>query len=366
MITILLISTITGYHQEEWRDLCCYEKGRIEKDGIVTILYYLEHENLQVYQQMLQTFLSPKGSITLNEKEHLFMVKDAKENIEHVEKAFKLIHGNDLQVMIESKIVEIRWDKKLEIGFEGGDTGSLIFIKNATSGAFLRDIAMNLNPANFAPGTTPTGNMAFAGTAFRFRDVHSSTFGTVSASIRAFLEKGQAHILTNPSILLNHHGQSEISSGEQTPFLKATISPGGATAGIEYIDTGTKLTVKAHIISKNTVKLTIQPEVNTISGFATFTIPAGSIAATTSAPIKTIRKVVTEVIVEDGDEIVIGGLLRKEKVVTRRGVPFLMDIPIIGYLFSKYEERDGVQEIMFLIRPKIIKHNTKMKLFDPK
>ncbi len=360
------VLSIVQENQEPWRDLCCYEKGRTEKDGIVTILYYLEHENLQVYNDMLKLFLTPKGFITVNQQEHLLMIRDAKENIPHVENAFLMLHGKDLQVMIEAKVVEVRWDKKLEVGFEGGDTGSLVFIKNATSGSFLREIATNLNPTSFTPGISSTGNMNFSGIAFRFRDVHSSTFGTISATLRTFLERGQAQVLTNPKILCGHHSKATIFSGDETPYLKATITPGGATAGVEYIKTGVTLDVTPHIISKSTVKLTIKPEVKAIRGFTSFPIPFGSTVATTIAPITTTRYADTSIVVEDGEEIVIAGLIRRDKVIIRKGVPILMDIPILGFFFSKTEESDSVQEVIFLIRPRIITHSEKQKLFEPK
>jgi type II secretory pathway component GspD/PulD (secretin) len=73
------------------------------------------------------------------------------------------------------------------------------------------------------------------------------------------------------------------------------------------------------------------------------------------------------VIARTGEEIVIGGLIRKEKVHTRRGIPLLMDIPLIGALFSKIEEQELNTEIIFLLRPTVYPtmQHTPRGMFDP-
>jgi type II secretory pathway component GspD/PulD (secretin) len=68
----------------------------------------------------------------------------------------------------------------------------------------------------------------------------------------------------------------------------------------------------------------------------------------------------TELIVRDGEEVVIGGLFRRDKTLIRRGLPFLSDIPILGYAFGKTEETEIVQEILFFIKPTIIKSEQEM------
>ena len=99
------------------------------------------------------------------------------------------------------------------------------------------------------------------------------------------------------------------------------------------------------------VGLKLKPEVSSTFGF----IPLGSGASAVLAPRFNVRNAETELLVRDGDEVVIGGLYRRVNNTVRRGIPFLSDIPIIGVLFGKYEEEEVVQEILFYIKPTIIK-----------
>jgi type II secretory pathway component GspD/PulD (secretin) len=76
--------------------------------------------------------------------------------------------------------------------------------------------------------------------------------------------------------------------------------------------------------------------------------------------------VTTELLVRDGREVVIGGLYRRDRTLIRRGLPFLSDIPVLGYLFGKTEESEIVQEILFFIKPTIIKSEEEMPRGDYK
>src|SRR5437667_9756230 len=136
-----------------WATFCCFEKGRAEKDGLVTVVYELSHvpsppnplnppqhtQGLEEFQKMLLPYLTPgKGRIELSNRLNSFAVTDTKENIAYVEKMLQLIHKADAPILIEARVVELRWDKNLQIGIEGNLGGTAGFwAQNASSGSFL-------------------------------------------------------------------------------------------------------------------------------------------------------------------------------------------------------------------------------------
>lgn len=346
--------------EPEWRSICCYRKNVVElPDGRVSMIYYLHHENLEQFKALLTPFLNPppKGDIQFNNEMHLFLLTDERSRLETAHEVLTRIHLEDFQVMLEAKVVELRWDRRMEIGLEGGEAGSVIFLKAPDYRSWLQNVALNFNPSSF----TPTG---FQGSSFRFRT--GGQAGTLSGILRSFVERGRAQVLSNPRVMVTNHGKATLSAGDRTPFLKASAAGGAVTAGVEYQPTGIDLDVTAHVLSRNMLRLKLTPKVSNITGFTSFTLPVGSGTATTSAPIIAERTTSTEVIVQDGEEIVIGGLLRRDQVEIRRGIPLLADIPILGYLFSNVQTTDVTQEIVFIIKPKIVLHPQNLRLVDPR
>jgi type II secretory pathway component GspD/PulD (secretin) len=245
--------------------------------------------------------------------------------------------------MIEAKVVELRWDNDLQIGLEGDLTAAAaVFTQPASSEAFFREARVRFNPSD-ALGPAP-----FQGSTFRFHSVDSQR-GTYGGLIQMFVERGKATILSQPRVLVKADETAVIFAGDEVPFPRQLqILPAGAITTFEYRQAGVKLEVTPHIAAPGQVSLRMKPEVTSTLGF----IP---IAQGVTAPQFTVRSVTTELLVRDGEEVVIGGLYQRNKSEVRRGLPFLSDIPLLGYLFGKYEESEVIREVLFFIKPTVIK-----------
>ncbi len=343
-------------HQHMWQDFCCYEKGRVERDGLVTVIYELSHtpraaaagipahelQGLEEYQKMLTPHITPgKGRIEVSNRLNTLAITDTKENISHVQKILHLIHCPDAPIMIEAKVVELRWDKDLQVGLEGDLTAqAAVWTQHADSGAFLREIRMRFNPQ--AALVSP-----FQGSTFRFNSV-SSHRGTIGGLIQMFVEQGQAQILSRPRILVRAEKTATIFAGDEVPTPTGIqVQPAGTFTSFSYRQAGIKLEVSPRISSPGQVAIRFKPEVTTVFGFI-------QVSPGLQAPQFIVRNASTELLVRSGQEVVIGGLYRKEKTTIRRGLPFLSDIPILGYLFGKVEDAEILQEIIFFIKPTVI------------
>jgi type II secretory pathway component GspD/PulD (secretin) len=342
-----------------WQDFCCFEKGRTEKDGIVTVIYDLSHtpsappniQGLEEFQRMLSPYLTPggKGRIDVSNRLSALTITDTKENVAFVERMLHLLHSPDQPIMIEARVVELRWDKDLQIGVQGDlNAAAGLWTQDPGSEAALREVRTRLNPSS-ALGLTP-----FQGSTFRFGS-QSSHRGSIGGIVQTFLERGKAQILSQPRILVRADQTATIFSGDDVPYPAAiTIQPvTGNVTTFGYKNAGVKLQVTPHVAAPGQVSLRLNPEVTSTFGFV-------EITPGTQAPQFTVRSVNTELLVRDGQEVVIGGLYRRDKATIRRGLPFLMDIPVFGYLFGKYEETEIIQEVLFFIKPTVIKSEREM------
>ena len=342
------------------KDDILYEKWRLERNGMVTIYYRVGHDRGKLLKALLEgngdaraKILSSNGWVMESEPMHLMVVSDTKENIALVEQVLRVLDVPDPQVIIEAKVVELRWDKDMEIGFEG-DSGPLsqLWIQSDDSGTFLREIRTKFNPTEAITGGS------FQGSTFRFSRVSGHT-GTMGGIVQAFLERGKGEILSAPRIMVDSGDEALVKAGEEFPYPEVVLHPGGSTTSVKYQPTGVTLKVRPHIVGANNVHLVLELDVKALLGFVN--LPTGT------APSFTNRSASTKVTVRNGEEIVIGGLRRKEKHTLHRGLPFLSDIPIIGLLFGRYEEQEVTQEILFFIKPIIIQSGRDMprSIIDP-
>jgi type II secretory pathway component GspD/PulD (secretin) len=341
-----------------WQDFCCFEKGRTERDGLVTVVYDLSHtpgaapniQGLEEFQKLLAPFLTAgKGRVDVSNRLSALTLTDTKENIAFVERMLHLLHSPDQPIMIEARVVELRWDKDLQIGIQG-DLNNLagVWTQPAGSEALLQEVRTRLNPTA-ALGLTP-----FQGSTFRFAR-SSGQQGSIGALVQTFLERGKAQILSQPRVLVRADQTATLFSGDDVPYpASITLQPvTGNVTTYAYKNAGVKLMVTPHVAAPGQVSLKLNPEVTSIFGYV-------EITPGTQAPQFTVRSVNTELLVRDGQEVVIGGLYRRDKSTIRRGLPFLMDIPVFGYLFGRYEEAEVIQEVLFFIKPTVIRSEREM------
>lgn len=172
--------------------------------------------------------------------------------------------------------------------------------------------------------------------------------GQVDATIRAAASRGDVKIVSRPVLLASNNTEARFLVGSQRPFVQVSRSlPTDAPSRdqvVQYRDVGTKLTVRPTINQDGYVSLLIQQEINQATSEVAF-----------DAPVISTREVVTQVLVRDGQTIVLGGLRDQQRDVTRSGVPILSGIPIIGGLFGGASRRSNETELFLFLTPRIIR-----------
>ncbi len=259
------------------------------------------------------------------------------------------------QVYVESLIVEISADKAAELGVQwaalSGSSGSsyrvgLLTGFSSEGNNLIRQAASILGPNNTP---LPPGNGITAGI---FRQTSDGQLG-LGALARALETNSKANILSMPNLITLDNEEARIIVGQNVPFITGqfTTAASGGAAGvnpfqtIERRDIGLSLRVRPTISEGGTVKMAIYQETSNIQ------------QSTASGLITSKRSIDTNVLVDDGQIIVLGGLIEDTLTDSVEKVPGLGDVPVLGYLFRYQSKRRTKTNLMVFLRPTVVRSN---------
>jgi general secretion pathway protein D len=179
-----------------------------------------------------------------------------------------------------------------------------------------------------------------------------------SATVIALEKIGKLDVLSRPYILASDNQTASITVGQTVPFItnSRTTDTGQTVNTIQYQDIGIILNVTPHINPDGLVTLDVAPEISSIA--TDLTIP---LSDTLNATVFNKRAAQTRVAVVDGQTIVIGGLMQDSKLVDRRQVPWLGDIPILGILFARDKTTKGKTELLIFLTPHVAQDQERLK-----
>jgi type II secretory pathway component GspD/PulD (secretin) len=184
--------------------------------------------------------------------------------------------------------------------------------------------------------------------------------GDVDITVRALQTISDLDVLSRPYILSSDNQESTITVGAEVPFIRNTrISDNGqVTNDVEYDDVGIILTVTPQIGPDGLVVLDIAPEISSISGETV------QVSDTVEAPVIEKRSANTRVAIQDGQTIVIGGLMGDTLTKAVNQVPILGDIPWIGELFKRTENKTSKTELLFFLTPHVAENSKELAMIS--
>jgi type II secretory pathway component GspD/PulD (secretin) len=171
--------------------------------------------------------------------------------------------------------------------------------------------------------------------------------GFVKNNIGVFLEAlatvTEVEVLANPKVLALNRQMAEIIVGGRLGYRTTTTTETATVQQVEFLETGTQLRFRPFVADDGFIRLEIHPENST-----------GSVDARTELPTKNTTEVTTNVLVRQGQTLVIGGLIEKQRNDIVKKVPILGDLPIAGALFRRTEKAEMRREILVLLTPRLI------------
>jgi general secretion pathway protein D len=190
--------------------------------------------------------------------------------------------------------------------------------------------------------------------------------GNVRILVNALKSDSRVKILSAPSVLASDNRPARIQVGSQQPVATGSVATPiatGTTAGtgfatsstIQYQNTGRIVTIIPQVNSQGLVNLQILAEVSAINQTASGTVTLGTAG---TFPSFDIRQAETTAVVQDGDSLAIGGIIAENKNQTHQGIPYLMDVPVLGRFFRTTADTTDRTELIFLITPHVIRNRS--------
>ena len=242
-----------------------------------------------------------------------------------IEQAIQALDLRPLQVVIEVVIAEVATMGELNLG-----VSFLTSQVNSETGAFTEATLPAL------PGQDPS---SFTLRFFRLGNLN------VGATLAALSVQGDVRILSRPIIQVQNNQEARILVGSQVPFVQVSqVSDfGGVNEVVQYRDVGTSLNILPTINESGYVNLLLTQEVSSVTDEIQF-----------DAPVISTREATTQILARSGQTVVIGGLVEQQTAKQRSGIPFLMDIPLLGHLFSSTREVARYSELFLFLTPFVV------------
>lgn len=320
--------------------------------------YQFSYSRAKDVAPLLASQLSSKDPPQFDERTNTIFFRETRSNIDSVRKLLVTIDKPTKQVMIEARLVEVTANPRQSYGIDwSGVVGS------STNGKTISYGAPGSASGSSTGGTIPLTDLALGNSANHnllgsFGSLALSQFAILSipqmsATLRLLNEDSDAEFLANPRVVTADNLQAKIEINRAQPVPQLNFNEQTATAvfgGFQDKKFGNTLIVTPSINKDNFVTLKVKPEISNKVGDATFVF-AG---ATVASPIIDTRTLESNVLIQSGDTLAIGGLLQDEVAKARNKVPMLGDVPVLGYLFQNHLNARTKRNLLVFVTPTII------------
>jgi type IV pilus assembly protein PilQ len=313
------------------------------QDRLVTRVYRPNYAKAADLQLLFTPLLSTDGKITVSTASQIdipadqtktggnafagldaVVVRDYETVLHQIDEIFAEVDMKPRQVAIEAMILRVELNDQFKFGV------NLSALKDHTNLQLVSG-----NPAASLGSVSLTDN----GLHFGFLD------GSLSSFINALEKIGDTNVVASPRLTCLNKQRAEIQIGEELGYVSTTVTPTSSTQTINFLSIGTILRIRPYIGDDGLIRLEVHPELST---------GTVNIQGNFSLPNKTVTQVTTNVLCPDACTVVIGGLIREDLTNNTSQLPFLGDIPYVGWLFRQKNQTIDRTEVIVLITPRIV------------
>lgn len=343
----------------------------LSKEELSTEVFTLNYAQAEEIEKALKDVLSERGKVRFDSRSNTLIVTDTSTNLQNVKTIVERLDKTTPQVSIHAKVIEtslgdtdlmgVKWDirgltlsgsaRPVTFPFDARDSGDI--------GEAGNRYANNSDWNNFFP--LPAGNKGYNTPDYTYGPLSfpttstGFTFGTLSFSqFKMVLDLVQSRTdsktLSEPHIMTLNNKEASILVGEilAIPTFERNSSTGAMEiTGYTDRDVGIKLKVLPQINSANEIVVDVNPEITELEGYDSLT---GDI----KAPRFSSRNAKTQVRINDGDTIVVGGLIKETKSKTTTKVPFMGDLPLLGKAFTHNDETSARRNLLFFMTVNVV------------
>lgn len=345
------------------RKLPRLQDGRLVSPGKVTFWYYLKPRNRAQLQNAVVRALAQHGLqqnkdyvMDRDDTTHMVAVTADPEVADLVRDVLSFFEEEEPQIRVSIRIVETSTMADYQSGLD------VSFDRKTAKETFFRGFSLSFSPKDYLDNLSQTtSKVPFQGATTMFGTVDANgnvidqkqydRVGAVYMAIRALSSYQQANILAQPDILVSNGQKAKVQTGGRYPYQKATLAGSTVSISTTYITVGITMDVTPFLVGDDKVDIQLNVDVENVVGYVEGTQGVKN-------PFTQKRNINTHVVLEDGAELVLGGLFSKENTVVEKGIPLLSEIPILGLLFKSYWKTAVKKELLFFVRPKIVRTRT--------
>ncbi|MBF0329496.1 MAG: type IV pilus secretin PilQ [Nitrospirae bacterium] len=357
--------------QDEKKALVDTKEAQTKAEDILTKVFVVNYANVDKISAAIKDakVLSMRGSISTDVRTRSLIVKDTPTGISEIQKLVEMLDIATPQVLIEARIVEMKSNAYKSLGVEwgmrrfsvGGRNGlqyagsrgaSALQSQGGSSPTFVPSAGDRLDSTTLSSsfntslmGVGAITNTSYANPTAAVTMSYLNAAQTIGLDMRlsAIEGSGKGKILSNPRVMTLENEQAVIKHGKRVPIT--TVGKDGNYT-TTYIDANLKLTVTPQIAPDGTMVLKV--EINKDEPDWAFRDTQGNPAIDT-------RQAQTQIMVKDGETVVIGGIMKNSTTKNEQGTPGLSKIPGLGWLFKTKTDADDTEELIIFITPRIMK-----------
>lgn len=366
---VLLIAPVNELATNEIQEL--QAKRRVaELAPLQSEIIRLRYANAEELANLLKgdsnSLLSSRGSVSAERRTNSLWLRDIPANLRSIRPFIQRLDVPSRQVLIEAKIVSIDKNYARDLGIRWGISGrggkTLSGTFSGANQALTQPFSAVTPPTdrlNFNMPAAPISGANPASIALAMTGLGNNYY--LDLELSALEEENLASTLSSPRVITSNQQPAYIQQGEEIPYLVSSSS--GATA-VEFKDAVMSLEITPQITPDDKIMLTIKVMQNT-RGQQLVANSLGAVSPVLPPAINT-REVKSQVLLQNNQTVVIGGIFTRDKTNNETRIPFLGKLPFIGALFRNRQIGDRRRELLIFITPRIITAANQKRIMSPK
>ncbi len=321
-------------------------EAQVKAEPLETKIFRISYADVAGVEAAIKSskILSPRGSINVDKRTSTMLVKDVAAVFPEIDNLLASLDRPTPQVLIEARIVEVNTNSEYELGIQWGINLNLTNTLGSIGG--LKGVPLlskgPVTGGNYLVDFPATGAGPLSGSGFTFGIIDPSKSIGLDMQLSAIETMGKLKVVSNPKILTVDNEKAKILQGKSIPVRKLTTE---GTVSTEFKDVTMELTVTPHITPDNSISMGIEIKKEELDP----TVPSID-----GVPGTDKKEANTKVIIKDGETIVIGGMYKVTTNDSQSGVPSLMNIPVLGWLFKSNKTSQNTTELLIFITPRIL------------
>jgi type IV pilus assembly protein PilQ len=332
---IIRIATLSNLAQEEklkQAQLKATQQALQQKkalEPLITAYLPVSYSNAQseVLPHIQSVLTSGRGKVSVDTRNNQLILTDTVEKIDQIREIVMRIDQVTPQVVIEARIVEANTSFTKDLGFDWGEVTAGPFNNGGTE-LVLTGLANNL------PQAVPSGIVGLD-----FRKLTGTPFSIIDATLLVSETEGKTNIISAPKVVTLDNKKAKIKQGLEVPYQERDSS-GNSTVRFKNVDL--LLEVTPNVTPDNRIVMKIFVTKNDVA------------EQTPDGPALSTNEAETELLIENGDTIVIGGIVKSAITYGEKGIPGLRKVGVLGWLFKSQEKTDSKNELLIFITPRIV------------